>query len=47
MRTFDMQGLIGYVSLITCNQSLFDNARDECGFYIQLPPDHTTAKTKN
>ena len=33
MRAFDMQGLIGYVSLITCNQSLFDHAPDECGFY--------------
>ena len=32
MRTFDMQGLIWYVSLITCNQSLFDHAR-ECRFY--------------
>ena len=27
-----MQGLIGYVSLITCNQGLFDHAPDECGF---------------
>ena len=32
MRAFDMQGLIRYVSLITCNQSLFDHAPDECGF---------------
>ena len=27
-----MQGLIEYVSLITCNQGLFDHAPDECGF---------------